>query len=504
MARAHCAAAAALLLLHFSISTSGVTEPAPSEVLRLPSVYVYPMPSEFNTDLLHKIRVGKLTEPWLPDVDALQANGGLGPRLAPGTFDGYAYPLEYLYWHRLMHHYPKRVHNPDEAELLWVPYWPMFNAIAHRDDRAAGRRLEEDAFAWLREHAPLLASEPHRHVLALGKAATEFLGFGNAVYGNALLRRREMAGVQALSIEADPGEQLICTVSGAVRSTVAVDVLHGRAENVPPMRMDAFLRHLHAGGHPCVRREHPKPPRYSRARVVGVPYLALSSYEPGAEEAGRGEAPGDEPVPPWLDPDPAACQAPRPLLAAFAGAENRSNIGLIMQQRTAAVRSCREWAGGKRGAEGSCLVEPQTDRLSLRRAYANATFCLQPPGDTATRSGLFDSVVCGCVPVVWSADTLEGQYPLHLPRPWEAALLVPPEHADDVLPWLASLVQREPERVAALRSGAVAAAARCQYSLRGARPARAEAEPDAPWDALEHALAGVGRIAAGIASDSDA
>lgn len=34
----------------------------------------------------------------------------------------------------------------------------------------------------------------------------------------------------------------------------------------------------------------------------------------------------------------------------------------------------------------------------------NTTFCLQPPGDTLTRSSFYQSVLCGCIPVVFRED----------------------------------------------------------------------------------------------------
>ena len=51
--------------------------------------------------------------------------------------------------------------------------------------------------------------------------------------------------------------------------------------------------------------------------------------------------------------------------------------------------------------------------------------CMQPPGDTTTRKGIFDAVSVGCIPVVFEAASLEGQYTVHLPDPYEVAVLVP-------------------------------------------------------------------------------
>ncbi|XP_057798380.1 xyloglucan-specific galacturonosyltransferase 1-like [Salvia miltiorrhiza] len=48
--------------------------------------------------------------------------------------------------------------------------------------------------------------------------------------------------------------------------------------------------------------------------------------------------------------------------------------------------------------------------------FMESEFCLQPPGDTATRKSVFDSLVSGCIPVVFDPFTAYYQYPWHLPE----------------------------------------------------------------------------------------
>lgn len=38
---------------------------------------------------------------------------------------------------------------------------------------------------------------------------------------------------------------------------------------------------------------------------------------------------------------------------------------------------------------------------------ASSTFCLQPPGDSSTRKGFFDSILLGCIPVIFRRGTYE-------------------------------------------------------------------------------------------------
>ncbi|CAI9288879.1 unnamed protein product [Lactuca saligna] len=52
---------------------------------------------------------------------------------------------------------------------------------------------------------------------------------------------------------------------------------------------------------------------------------------------------------------------------------------------------------------------------SLVGLFMESEFCLQPPGDSPTRKSVFDSLVSGCIPVVFDPFTAYYQYPWHLP-----------------------------------------------------------------------------------------
>ncbi|RVX15378.1 putative xyloglucan galactosyltransferase GT19 [Vitis vinifera] len=47
---------------------------------------------------------------------------------------------------------------------------------------------------------------------------------------------------------------------------------------------------------------------------------------------------------------------------------------------------------------------------------SQASFCLQPPGDTPTRRSTFDGILAGCIPVFFEDLTAKSQYGWHLPR----------------------------------------------------------------------------------------
>ena len=58
-----------------------------------------------------------------------------------------------------------------------------------------------------------------------------------------------------------------------------------------------------------------------------------------------------------------------------------------------------------------------------------ATFCLQPPGDTPTRRSTFDAIIAGCIPVFFEDQSAKLQYGWHLPEEMygEFAVFIPKE-----------------------------------------------------------------------------
>lgn len=112
------------------------------------------------------------------------------------------------------------------------------------------------------------------------------------------------------------------------------------------------------------------------------------------------------------------------------------------------IASCTLQSYGRKGTRGNDLVTatpiptaaPTTlnsssfalDELAQEHSHAASTttiaaesphhpnelskqsiFCFQPTGDLPTRKGLFDSIVMGCIPVVFHSQTAENMYTWH-------------------------------------------------------------------------------------------
>lgn len=51
---------------------------------------------------------------------------------------------------------------------------------------------------------------------------------------------------------------------------------------------------------------------------------------------------------------------------------------------------------------------------TIYKMALESVFCLQPAGDSWTRKGIFDSLLAGCIPVVFSRNQVVFQYLWHL------------------------------------------------------------------------------------------
>lgn len=83
--------------------------------------------------------------------------------------------------------------------------------------------------------------------------------------------------------------------------------------------------------------------------------------------------------------------------------------------RSALIRQCRNATG-----TDCYFLECEQEKCLLpayvTKVFLTSHFCMQPPGDSPTRRSVFDSLVAGCIPVLFHPCTAYLQYPWHLPR----------------------------------------------------------------------------------------
>lgn len=63
-------------------------------------------------------------------------------------------------------------------------------------------------------------------------------------------------------------------------------------------------------------------------------------------------------------------------------------------------------------SNGICEHDP----IRFMKPMLQASFCLQPPGDTPTRRSAFDGILAGCIPVFFEDLSAKSQYNWHLPE----------------------------------------------------------------------------------------
>lgn len=95
------------------------------------------------------------------------------------------------------------------------------------------------------------------------------------------------------------------------------------------------------------------------------------------------------------------------------------------------------------------IPPPTKTGISL---YRESIFCLQPPGDMEIRNGIFDSLLAGCIPVLFLEHILHKVYPLYLSRDEEESITayIPalllrndPIHGDNMVDILAKISDEE-------------------------------------------------------------
>jgi hypothetical protein len=111
----------------------------------------------------------------------------------------------------------------------------------------------------------------------------------------------------------------------------------------------------------------------------------------------------------------------------------------------------------------------------VMNSYADSVFCLQPAGDTPTRKGLFDSVMAGCIPVLFDFNMLRT-YSIVAPevseqiRDWavlfskeEVAQFESSQHTASAIDALVKL-KAAPKKIAKLQAGVMRVAGSLSYA----------------------------------------
>lgn len=101
-------------------------------------------------------------------------------------------------------------------------------------------------------------------------------------------------------------------------------------------------------------------------------------------------------------------------------------------------------------ADDACTFIPVTKHrgndTQIYLSYYQSTFCLQPPGDAITRRGVVDSLLLGCIPVLFHPGQLD-MWPWHFGWGRNASILIPTSRYGETMRILKAVGPQEVERI---------------------------------------------------------
>jgi hypothetical protein len=353
-------------------------------------IYVYKLPPQFNQKLIESCG----SQPGWRNMCYDLSNQGLGAQfdvpesdplanvLLPRTawFKTNQFSLELLFHERLKA-YPCLTDDPEQAAMSYIPFYSALdltpklfeNSVAVRD------QLSERLVGWLQSNRHWETSGGKKHIMVLGRIVWDYVRPVNAfkpgaAWGNALLSFPELWNVTKLSIERNPwdSEQMAIPYPTSFHPASDVEMVAWQStiRNAKRNKLVVFVGS----------------PRYNK---VGGTDLRRELMR---QCSGAGNA---DSTTPWSDRDNNTTTA-----AAAAGIANSNRT-------KDPSRSCTMVLCNVVG----CARNPQAPI----RAFLEAVFCLQPPGDSATRKSFFDCLIAGGIPVLFDNMSAAQQYQWHLP-----------------------------------------------------------------------------------------
>ena len=289
-------------------------------------------------------------------------------------FDTHQYSLEILFHERL-----KRFEclstNPGEANLFYIPYYGGLDVLRWHFASAGNASIEQrdrlglELIKWLRKQPTWGRNKGKDHVLVLGKSSWDF-------------RRPNNNNNDTTSSSSSSGGGDSDNSNGWGNNLL----LQPEMQEITKLLIERQPWHPHDVGVPHPTFFHPRIDRdvrdwqgvvdgSERTRLVSLDALQHTSLHRYQTE----------------------------------------NINPLL------IRQCLD------GPEGACIYsacggedtdnsDPCTRPPSIMHFLLHSEFCLQPPGDhSVTRRSLFDSLIAGCIPVLFDPFTAYYQYPWHLP-----------------------------------------------------------------------------------------
>eukprot|EP00908_Phaeocystis_cordata_P004565 Transcript_14952.p1 GENE.Transcript_14952~~Transcript_14952.p1 ORF type:complete len:1141 (+),score=66.73 Transcript_14952:163-3585(+) len=404
---------------------SSSPEPAAAD---FPRVFIVPLPAEFTTDLVNcsrnpskadlfdydffngfdHFRTWKASEraddtehfasstPSHPFGEPQDLNASLRPRSASFTYtplhpspEAGEYELD-LYFLKAMQGYARRVEDPSEADLFFVPavsYWRLLchpKATSVRAFQALERRIADEVARWIQEYP---APQP---LLPNFFSVTGMLCSCILSHCNPLDARPDLDGkVHVVSYDTLP-------MAGPSSGECTGRLVHLDAAALRPFQIPRsvapYVSQLHGVASWELEERRPTLSLFLGTEKAERVCVSCGPCGCPCERHGMGACRWDL---------SSQCGAPPD------GSHVVCNAGCA-NVRPAIATQARKNNGASGGAALLWPDESNTDHPTPADYYKimlSATFCLQPPGDTLTRKSFYEGILLGCIPVVFRNDS---------------------------------------------------------------------------------------------------
>ncbi|KAI4317600.1 hypothetical protein L6164_025459 [Bauhinia variegata] len=318
-------------------------------------IHIRRLPTRFNLDLL-----GNCSEyPLFVNFCPYLANHGFGQKTHNHSYSWYrtdALMLE-LIFHRRMLEYPCLTEDPNFADAVYLPYYASLDALRYLHGPEVNSSTEHglELFEFLQEDEPGIWKRRlgHDHFLVMARPAWDF----------------------SQPLENDP----------PIWGTSFLEL---------PEFFNVTALTLESRAWPWQEHAIPYPTSFH------PPNLALLDS--------------------WLE---RVRKSKRSTMTMFVGGGGNSATPNI---RRSIRNECENSTGNSTTYGGGyvklCEIVDcsngicEHDPLKFMRPMLQASFCLQPPGDTPTRRSTFDAILAGCIPVFFEEQSAKTQYGWHLPE----------------------------------------------------------------------------------------
>ncbi|KAM1352564.1 hypothetical protein ACFX14_032209 [Malus domestica] len=330
-------------------------------------IHIRRLPPAFNLDLLSNCSGYGLFDDFCPYL----ANHGLGQKthnLSHSWYRTDPLMLE-LIFHRRMLEYPCLTSDPQSADAVYLPYYAGIDALRYLygPDYNSSSEQGLNLFEFLTRDDPDLWNRNmgHDHFLVLARPALDFsqpLGNDPRVWGTSLLELPQFFNVTALTLEARawPWQEHAVPYPSSFHPP-NLSLLEAWVQRARRSRRTTLMMFAGGGG-------------------VG--------NNPNIRKSIRNECENNT-----IENNVTS---------------NNNNLGMFGSGFAEYTRLC-DFVDC---SNGICEHDP----IRFMRPMLQASFCLQPPGDTPTRRSTFDSIVAGCIPVFFESLSAKVQYGWHLPE----------------------------------------------------------------------------------------